>query len=52
MEDKLLMSFYESFQSVTEWDEVFVSNDRIEAKILERIQKAINANEIRDLPIK
>jgi ferric-dicitrate binding protein FerR (iron transport regulator) len=51
-DNKLLHNYYESFQSASEWDEAIGSKDRIETKMLERIQEAMNAEEVAVIPIK
>jgi transmembrane sensor len=51
-EDKLLLSYYESFQISTEWDDSLGPKDVIKEKILARLQNALNPEEVRVVPIK
>jgi hypothetical protein len=51
-ENKLLLSFYESFQGTTAWDESLGSADEMKIKMLERLQKALASEEVKVVPIK
>lgn len=51
-ENKLLLNYYESFQSSTAWDESLGAIDEIKSKMLERLQNALASEEIKVMPIK
>ncbi len=51
-EDKLLLSYYESFQISTEWDDSLGPKDVIKEKILARLQNALDPEEVKVVPIK
>jgi transmembrane sensor len=51
-EDELLLSYYESFQTSTEWDESLGSKDAIKGKIFTRLQDALASEEVKVIPIK
>ncbi len=51
-DNKLLSNYYESFQTTKAWKEALGSKDRIEEKILARLQDAMNDEEVAVIPIK
>lgn len=51
-EDKLLLNFYESFQTTKEWNESLGLKDEVERKMLVRLQNAIASEEDKVIPIK
>jgi transmembrane sensor len=51
-EDKLLISYYESFQNSTQWDEVLGSKDEVKGRMLKRLQNVLEAEEVKVIPIK
>lgn len=51
-EDKLLLNFYESFQTTKEWNETLGLKDEVERKMLVRLQNAIASEEDKVIPIK
>lgn len=51
-EDKLLLNFYESFQTTKEWNESLGLKDEVERKMLVRLQNAIASEEDKVMPIK
>jgi transmembrane sensor len=51
-ENKLLLSFYESFQDSTEWDEILGSKEEVKSKMFARLQNAIASEEVKEKTIK
>lgn len=51
-EYKLLLNFYESFQTTKEWNESLGLKDEVERKMLVRLQNAIASEEDKVIPIK
>lgn len=50
-ENKKMLNYYESFQTSADWDASLGSKEEIESKMLERIQKTINSEELKVIPI-
>jgi ferric-dicitrate binding protein FerR (iron transport regulator) len=50
-ENKKMLNYYESFQISADWDASLGSKEEIESKMLERIQKTINSEELKVIPI-
>lgn len=51
-EYKKLLNYYESFQTNAEWDELLGSKEEIEKRMLLRIQKSLNAEVIKEIPLR
>lgn len=51
-EEKLLVSFYDSFQTDSKWDESLGTKEAIKGTILTRLQNAIDEEEVKVLPSK
>jgi transmembrane sensor len=51
-ENKLLLRYYESFQTSTAWDESLGAIDEMKSKMLVRLQNTLASEEIKVLPIK
>lgn len=51
-ENKLILNFYESFQTRTDWDETLGPKEELENKMRTRLQDAIASSEVKIVPIK
>jgi transmembrane sensor len=51
-ENKLLLSYYESFQTDTAWDESLGAIDETKSKMLERLQNTLASEAVKVIPIK
>jgi len=51
-ENKKMLNYYESFQTDLDWDASLGSKEEIENKMLHRIQKTIQAEEVKVIPIR
>lgn len=51
-ENKLLLNYYESFQTDSAWDESLGAIDEIKSKMLERLQNTLASEEVKVIPIK
>ncbi|MCD0472230.1 FecR family protein [Flavobacterium sp. JAS] len=50
-ENKLLLNYYESFQTSSEWDLALGSKEELESKMRNRIQNALASEEVKVIPI-
>jgi transmembrane sensor len=51
-ENKLLINYYESFQTASAWDESLGEIDEIKSKMLERLQNTLAFEELKVIPVK
>lgn len=51
-ENKLLINYYESFQTASAWDESFGEIDEIKSRMLERLQNTLTSEELKVIPVK
>jgi transmembrane sensor len=51
-ENKKLLNYYESFQTVSEWDETLGSKEEIENRIFSRIQTALKSEKTEIIPLR
>ncbi|OOG69820.1 FecR family protein [Flavobacterium sp. A45] len=51
-ENKLLLNYYESFQTSKDWNESLGTKEEIGSKMLARLQNALETEEVKVLPIK